>query len=114
MKSNWKVKYCTFSEEVIEEQAFLDMTKEDAYKLAESRAKEISECKLLDITEESGVWIRSKIALVLGINNQYAGMCMVDNPSDLNKIKEKYDFPYIIEVVDDIPSLEEFLKYKKE
>lgn len=58
-------------------------------------------------------WIKSKIAVVLGINNQYAGMCMIDNEEELDKVKTAYGFPYAVMIVEDIPSLEEFLKPKK-
>lgn len=59
-------------------------------------------------------WIKSKVAVVLGINNQYAGMCLVENPKDIKKVEEKYPFPYVIEVVEDIPSMKDFLNSKKD
>jgi hypothetical protein len=48
--------------------------------------------------------------VILGINNQYAGMCYVNNQDELDEVKKEYDFPYIVEIIEDIPSLEEFQK----
>lgn len=55
-------------------------------------------------------WIKSKVAVVTGINNQFACICIVENQQQILKLKEKFDFPYLVELYDEIPTIDEVLK----
>jgi site-specific DNA-adenine methylase len=112
MKKNWKVCLYTFDEKLIETVRYRDITRDEANKFAKEAALH-RKAHTYSLEEEKSMWIKAKIAVVLGINNQYAGMCLVNNQKELDKIKEEYDFPYIIEVIEDIPSLDDFLKSRK-
>lgn len=53
-------------------------------------------------------WIKSKVVVFFGLNNQFAGMYLVDNQEQVDLISTLvYDFPYYFKVYDDIPRLNE-------
>jgi hypothetical protein len=58
-------------------------------------------------------WIKSKIAVVLGYNNMFCGMCVVNNEDELEEIKEAFPFPYLVSVTEDIWTKDEFLEKTK-
>ena len=112
-KKDWKVDFFSWHEELIESVTFYNY--EDDQELENAIQDRISKnrARLYKKEEVKPRWIKSKIAVVLGINNQYAGMCIVNNQDELDKIKGEYDFPYLVEVIEDIPSLEDFLASRK-
>lgn len=115
MKKNWTVSFLTYDGKLIESVNFYSLTEDDINKAAKKRT-EINGAKLysLEVLKSEERWIKPKIALVLGINNQYSGMCKVDSLEDIKKVKEKYHFPYAVQVVEDIPSIDDFLNSKKD
>lgn len=53
-------------------------------------------------------WIKSKVVVFFGLNNQFAGMYLVDNQEQVDLISTLvYDFPYYFKIYDDIPRLTE-------
>lgn len=55
-------------------------------------------------------WIKSKIAVVLGYNNMFIGMCVVNNEEELKEVQEAFPFPYLVAITDDIWTKEEFME----
>ncbi len=56
-------------------------------------------------------WIKSKVLVIFGINNQFAGMYVVENIVEVELImKLAYDFPYHYKLYDDIPRLNESVR----
>lgn len=61
---------------------------------------------------EKEEWIKSKVVVFFGLNNQFAGMYIVDNQDEVDLImKLVYDYPYYCKVYDDIPRLDESVKF---
>tara|TARA_R110001592_G_scaffold298074_1_gene568624 strand:+ start:1902 stop:2240 length:339 start_codon:yes stop_codon:yes gene_type:complete len=57
-------------------------------------------------------WIRAKVVVFFGLNNQFAGMYLVDTKEQVDLImKLVYDYPYHCKVYEDIPSLNESLQF---
>jgi len=53
-------------------------------------------------------WIKSKVVVFFGLNNQFAGMYIVDNTEQVEAIQKLvYDYPYHYKIYDDIPRLDE-------
>jgi hypothetical protein len=60
------------------------------------------------MSEEKERWIKSKVIIFFGLNNQFAGMYLVDTHEQVEMIKNLvYDFPYSFEIYEDIPRLTE-------
>jgi hypothetical protein len=109
MKKDWIVTLYDFNEEVMKSVKYRQETRDVANEHAKACALHYK-AHTYSLEEYNPRWIKSKIAVILGINNQYAGMCYVNNQDELDEVKKEYDFPYIVEIIEDIPSLEEFQK----
>lgn len=116
MVKDWRIHFQDFNENVIEIVQLKGLTIEEvsSYATEQSKKNKAHTYSYEQIKKEERWWIKSKVAVVLGLNNQYAGMCLVESPKDIKKVEEKYPFPYIVQVVEDIPSMEDFLNSKKD
>jgi hypothetical protein len=108
----WTIDFVDYNENVIEKVEIFAESRKVAEAEGLARAKK-NKAYAYGVIEDHR-WIKSKVAVILGLYNQYAGMCVVDSQAELDKLNELYDTPYVVNTVDDIPSLEDFLKSRKE
>jgi hypothetical protein len=108
----WTIDFVDHNENVIEKVEIFAESRKEAEAEGQARAKK-NKAYAYGVIEDHR-WIKSKVAVILGLYNQYAGMCVVDSQAELDKLNELYDTPYVVKTVDDIPSLEDFLKSRKE
>lgn len=57
------------------------------------------------------IWIKSKVVVFYGINNQFAGMYIADNQEQIQMLEKLvYGFPMYYKVYEDIPRITESIK----
>jgi hypothetical protein len=108
----WEINFFDFNENLIESVETFQQTLGDAEKFAVERSKTNKAHSFSPPKELKEMWIKSKVVVFFGINNQFAGMYLVDNQEQVDLItKLVYDFPYYCKVYDDIPRLSESVTF---
>lgn len=115
---DWEVEFQDYNENPIhtwrsDDKNYKGLTRREAEDKAKDDALQLKAHTFTLAEKQQERWIKSKIAIVLGINNQFAGMCLVENEEQIKKIREEYDFPYLVQIVDDIQTFEKFSKNKE-
>lgn len=112
MKKDWRVDFFDRNENLIEEVTFHNRAEgKDLQSAISDRLKE-NKAELHSVPEEVKLrWIKSKVVVFFGINNQFAGMYIADNKEQIEMLEQLvYGFPLYYKVYDDIPRIEDCIK----
>jgi hypothetical protein len=112
MKKDWIVTLYDFNEDVMKSVKYRQETREVANEHAKACALHYK-AHTYSLEEYNPRWIKSKIAVVLGYNNMFIGMCVVNNEEELKEVQEAFPFPYLVAITDDIWTKEEFMEKTK-